>query len=452
VRCEGCGAEVLLGSANCGSCGRSLLGDAFSNPATTATDTPATPAPIEAVTSFDAPPPPPPGWTLADGAGRQALLPPPPSGPSYSSALRPPKDQKGCGCGVIALVGVVVVVAAIVGVVVALVDHVRGERLQGPDLALGEVVRFGIGANDTGVHDLALGEGAVTITVRSRDDDFDPKLRVTEADGTFLGENDDAIGLDSQLSLTLAEGADLVVEVTEFSGDAGDYEVEVSSGAAGPAIDPSDFDTGERVVVGELPVDESVEQHLGHEDVAVHHLSGFEGRVSISVTGIEGFDPVLRVVGADGVVIGENDDTDGRDSFLTFVLGRDDELDVEVREFSGSPGFYSIRLQRGDGTQPAVVLGDPLRLGQPTAGEVVEDQVARHDFAGDGAVVDVAVVGLQGFDPVVRVIAPNGDVLAENDDSDGLDAHVEVQLPAATVTIEVQGYSGRPGRYEVTVS
>ena len=100
-----------------------------------------------------------------------------------------------------------------------------------------------------------------------------------------------------------------------------------------------------------------------------------------------------------------------------------------------------------------MVLGDPLRLGLAVAGEVGQDQVARHDFVGDGAVVDVDVVGLQGFDPVVRVIAANGDVLAENDDFEGLDSHVEVQLPGgATATIEVLGFSGRPGRYEVTVS
>lgn len=437
---------MLLGSAHCGNCGRSLLGDEVgASSRVTVTDV--------GIPPFDAPPPPPVGWTLADGAARQALLPPPPTGATASSALAPPRDKRGCGCGVIALIGVGVLVAAIVGIVVVAIDTARGERLTGPDLELGETVRFEIGANDTGVHALELGEGAVTVTVRSRETGFDPELRITEADGTFLGENDDAVGLDSQLSLTLGEGADLVVEVTEFAGDAGEYEVEVSSGLAGPSIDPTDFDAGERIVVGELPVDEAVEQHLGTDDVAVHHLTGFEGRVAITVTGIEDFDPVLRVVDAEGVVIGENDDTDGRNSFLTFVLSPDDDLDVEVREFSGDPGFYSIRLQRGDGTQPAVALGDPLFLGQPVVGEVFEDQVVRHDFSGDGAVVDVTVVGLQGFDPMVRVVGPDGAVLAENDDDDGLNSHVEVQLPgAATVTIEVLGFAGRPGTYEVTVT
>lgn len=451
MRCEGCGAEVLLGSAHCGSCGRSLLGGSSG---VTVTDVGASSRLPPPPATFDAPPPPPSGWTLADGAARQALLPPPPAkGAHLGSALGAPKDKKGCGCGVVAVIGVGIVIAAIVAIVAVAVDTSRGERLTGPELALGATVDFEIGADDTGVHALELGESAVTITVRSDDAGFDPKLRVTEADGTFLGQNDDAIGLDSQLSLTLAEGADLVVEVTEFGGDAGRYEVEVSSGIAGPPIDPDDFEAGERVVVGELPVDEPVEQHLGADDVAVHHLSGFEGRVSITVAGIEDFDPVLRVVDADGVVVGENDDTDGRDSFLTFVLSPDDELDVEVREFSGDPGFYRIRLQRGDGSQPAVALGDPLFLGQPVVGEVFEDQVVRHDFSGDGAVVDVTVVGLQGFDPMVRVIGPDGEVLAENDDDDGLNSHVEVQLPGAVpVTIEVLGFADRGGRYEVTVT
>lgn len=445
MRCEGCGSEVLLGSAHCGNCGRSLLGDA-SGSSTTVTD-------VGSTASFDAPPPPPVGWTLADGASRQALLPPPPSrGAPLGSTFGAPKDKKGCGCGVVVVVGIAVVVAAIIAVVVVAVDSATGDRVEGPALALGETTRFSIGANDTGVHELDLGEGAVTITVSSDDAGFDPKLRVTNAGGGLLGENDDAVGLDAQLSFTLTEGADLVVEVTEFSGDPGSYEVEVSSGATGPTIDPNDSEPGERVQVGELPIDESVQQVLGSDDVAVHHLTGFEGRVAITVTGIDGFDPVLRVVDADGEVIGENDDTDGRDSFLTFVLSTTDELDVEVREFSGDPGEYSIRLQRGDGTAPPVALGPALQLNQPVTGEVLEDQVVHHDFGGDGQVVDVFVVGLDGFDPVVRVLGPDGAVLAENDDDDGLNSHVQVQLPgAATVIVEVLGFADRPGRYEVTV-
>ena len=82
------------------------------------------------------------------------------------------------------------------------------ERRSGPPLALGSEVRFAIGEDDIGVHPLDLGEGAVTVTVTSLDDDFDPGS-ASSASGTVIGENDDADGLDSRLSFTLASAAQL---------------------------------------------------------------------------------------------------------------------------------------------------------------------------------------------------------------------------------------------------
>lgn len=445
----------MLGSAHCGNCGRSLVAGRPPPPIDPASASPAAPP----SPSFDAPPPPPVGWTLADGPGRQALLPPPTHG-SLASALRPPKDKKGCGCGVLVFVGIAVVVAAIVGVVVVAIDTARGERVDAPALSLGDSVRFDLGANDTSVHPLALGEGAVTITVRSLDSDFDPVLEVKRPDGDLVGSNDDAIGRDSQLSFALPEAADFLVEVHEFTGDPGEYEVEVTSGASGPVLDPTDVVEGERIPAGELRPDQPLDGSIGTDDTAVHALAGFErrsseddDRVSISVVGVDGFDPVLRVVDQDGTEIGENDDADGRNSFLTFELRREDRFEVEVREFSGDAGSYTIRLQEGDGTQPAVVPGPPLRLGEAVEGDVGDNQVVRHRFAGDGVTVQVDVVGVNGFDPVVRVLGSDGELLGENDDTDGRDAHVEVPLAsAAVVTIEVFGFNGQPGRYRVTVS
>ena len=138
----------------------------------------------------------------------------------------------------------------------------------------------------------------------------------------------------------------------------------------------------------------------------MHPLVGFEGRVTITAAGIDDFDPVVRVVDEDGGVVAENDDFDGRNSLVTFVLSPADRFDVEVREFSGDPGFYSVLLQRGDGENGAPpVLGEALERGQPVEGEVGQEQAALHDFTGDGEEIVVTVDGLLGFDPVVRVVS-----------------------------------------------
>lgn len=413
-------------------------------------------------TAYDAPPPPPPGWTLADGPGRAALLPPPPrpkgAGNPTALTMPAPKNKGGCGCAVVAAIVGLGVVAAISGGIFAISEVTTappGERLVGPTLSLGSIERFELDDDDTGVHALDLGEGAVTITVTSRDDDFDPVLRLVDASGTEVGRNDDADGYNSRLSFTLgSSGSDLVAEVTEFSGDPGEYEIAVRSGATPPVLDPDDPVIGERVAAEELIVGDAVQRFLGSDDTAVHPLAGFEGRVTITVHGLDGFDPMLRVVDSSGAEVAQNDDFDGQASLVTFVLSTSDRYEVEVVEFSGDAGFYSILLQRGDGTTGSPpVLGEVLGRGEPVLGEVGREQAVLHDFTGDGGEIVVTVEGQLGFDPVVRVLDAGGDVLAENDDSDGLDSRVALVVgEERTVTIEVTGFGGEPGRYRVLVA
>lgn len=341
----------MLGSAHCGSCGRSLLaGSVLDAPATGPVgEAPGSP-PAPAEPAYSAPPPPPPGWTLADGPARQALLPPPPTRQPLGAQLSPPKDKKGCGCGVLVAAGIAIVVAAIVGIVVVAADTVRADRVDAPALEVDDTVTFELEANDTAVHPLALGEGAFTVTVRSLDGDFDPVLEVKQADGTLVGRNDDAIGRDSQLAFTLAEGGDLLVEVHEFTGDPGEYEVEVTVGVEdvdGPLIDPTDLVEGERVPLGQLFDAESREGFIGAEDTGVFTLPEITApaTVSITVEALEDFDPVLQVVDADGNVLGRNDDFQGLSSFLTLEVEAGQRLEAEVTEFGGGPGSFRIRLE-----------------------------------------------------------------------------------------------------------
>lgn len=105
---------------------------------------------------------------------------------------------------------------------------------------------------------------------------------------------------------------------------------------------------GERLPAGRLPFDEDVDGSLGAGDTAVYTLSDVEGTISISVVGVDAFDPVVQVVDGDGSFRGRNDDFAGCcDSFLTLEVSAADVLEVEVTEFSGDVGSYVIRLERG---------------------------------------------------------------------------------------------------------
>jgi hypothetical protein len=153
-------------------------------------------------------------------------------------------------------------------------------------------------------------------------------------------------------------------------------------------------------------------------------------------------------------VLGENDDADGLDSRLALILSSSEELEVEVREYSGDAGDYTVLVQRGDETVGiSPIAGGRLAVRTPVDGSVGRNQAAAYDFTGEGREVVITVAGLDGFDPVVRVLDGGGKELARNDDSDGSrDSRLPIVVAGgSTVTVEVTGFSGQPGAYRVLV-
>lgn len=232
--------------------------------------------------------------------------------------------------------------------------------------------------------------------------------------------------------------------------------VKAASGVASGIVDT--FDAGEDIDAEPLELGRPVDRHLGSDDTAIHPLRGIEGRVTITVDGHDDFDPLLRIVDADGDVLGENDDADGLDSRLALILTASEELQVQVREYSGDGGDYTVLVVRGDETVGITPIeGGRLAIRTPVAGNVGRDQAAAYDFTGEGREVVVTVQGLDGFDPVVRVLDGAGTELGRNDDSsDPDDGRYDSLLPivvpgATTVTVEVTGFNGAPGAYRLLV-
>lgn len=340
MECPGCAATVEPGDSHCSACGRQLPSPPPPRPVS------APPVPPLPPSSFDAPPPPPSDWLPgAPLFGRGS-----PSDPIVvvtQTRTRTRRNGVGCGCGMVA----VVVFFAILGV------------------AIMGVVWVGRSVNE-------------------------------------------AVG------------------------------------------DP--FGGGGEDIAGEpLTLDRPVDQHLGEDDNGVHVLSGIEGRVTITVAGGDGFDPVLRVEDAGGGLVGENDDADGLDSRLAVLLSTSDDLRVRVREFSGDAGDYTVTVLRGDDVVGVSPLdAGPIPLRTEVEGEVGRNQAAAYRFTGEGHEVTIDVFGIDDFDPVVRVLDGNGKELGKDDDSgeEGRDSRLSITIPgAAHVTIEVTGYGGDAGRYRIVV-
>jgi hypothetical protein len=99
------------------------------------------------------------------------------------------------------------------------------------------------------------------------------------------------------------------------------------------------------------------------------------------------------------------------------------------------------------------VDGPPLVIGLATEVQTLgTGDVAVHRFDGTVGTVTIRAVGLEGFDPFIRVESADGDVLDEDDDGAGAgtDALLTIDLtdePGAVVL--VRHFSGRPGSYTV---
>ncbi len=161
--------------------------------------------------------------------------------------------------------------------------------------------------------------------------DFDPTVRVVEVDGAQLGTDDDGgDDHDSLLEVVLVEGRRYEVEVEEFSGDAGEYVLRVSS-----------------TVVAGAPVTRpgQVDGTVAPGETARHQLAGPGGELTVRVLGQDGFDPMLTIRDASGAVLGENDDADGRDSRLTLAVPLDTAITIEVSGFSGAGGAYTVVVE-----------------------------------------------------------------------------------------------------------
>lgn len=356
--------------------------------------------------------------------------------------------RRGCfGCLAPLLVVAVVGVAAafIVG---SVADEVReslheGERLVGPAVVLDVPIRFELRRDDTGVHHMSLGRsGPVTVTVEAVGD-FDPKVRVVEIGGPELGADDDSGGgHDSLLAVELAEGRDYEVEVTEFSGDGGEYVLLVRGGEIAPVETAARVD-GPAAVLGQ-----SLAFGIGDDQIGVHpFVATASGPVAFRVAAVDDFDPIVTVTEPGGAELGSDDDSGGdRDALLIVEVVEGRTYEVRVAEFSDDAGSYELLLTS------LYVDGSPIGRDSEVAGAVDDDETARHRFTGPGGEVTVRVVGEDGFDPVLTIRGGDGEVLGSNDDADGLDSRLTLTLPLdAEVTIEVEGFSGNAGSYTLVV-
>ncbi len=113
---------------------------------------------------------------------------------------------------------------------------------------------------------------------------------------------------------------------------------------------------------------------------------------------------------------------------------------------SSSEGRAEVR-EEGSGPEGALIAGDSV------GGDVNFGEVASYRVVGDGGNLRFNVTGAPGFDATLTAVDDEGDQLAYNDDTNGLDPQVVVELgEGEEMTIEVRELGGNAGGFTLEVT
>lgn len=217
-------------------------------------------------------------------------------------------------------------------------------------LAQGAVTAM-LDGTQTGYYRFTLAQ-AMSLTLRSASPDLDPILRLYDAEGALLAENDDADGLDSRLDFAspLAAG-DYCIAVAAISAQPGELTVSAERLDVGAFLRNA-YRKGELnpPADGSYPI-QAVDLTRTRQTVVLHDGAaqwlGFDlDQPTVVIVnaygGLVGADPRLVLFTASGALAGENDDADGgTDARLGPVLlepGRYHLGVVDVGRNDGSSG------------------------------------------------------------------------------------------------------------------
>ena len=228
--------------------------------------------------------------------------------------------------------------------------------------------------------------GTVTLSLCDGGTDYDSYLRVFDAcGGTEIAANDDACGLQSELSFTSDGASTYFIMVEGFGSNSGNYSMVVScaleSGAddcasAGPISCGDTFvgDTSTATDTGGNPAPDVWYTFTG---------GGFPETVTLSLCdGGTGYDSLLRVFDAcGGTEIATNDDSCGLQSELSFDSDGTSTYNIMVEGFGSGSGAFSLAVSCvtiGGGCGEAN-LGDPFENGWFSGGPNFPLQVIATD-------------------------------------------------------------------------
>ena len=303
----------------------------------------------------------------------------------------------------------------------------------------------------------------------------DPYLNLVGPNGSVVISNDDGgSGRNSLITdAVLTSSGTYTIEATAFAGQTGTYTLSMVATAPPP--------TGSCSTSG-ISIGGTVSGTLGDSDCAAPNrpqsradlftFTGAAGQeVTIAMDGGTLTDPYLFLVGPDNSVVAENDDGGtNRNALIDDVtLPSSGTYTIQATAFSGQTGSYQVSLT---GTSPSTPTPTGCTLTLIGSGETLSGTLDDGDCrapnrdgspaelfqfqSGGGKVVTISMEGGTLSDPYLVLVAPDGSVVSEDDDSgDGFNALLSgVTLPGQTgfYTIEATSWAGENGTYTVSLT
>jgi plastocyanin len=289
----------------------------------------------------------------------------------------------------------------------------------------------------------------------------DTYLQLLDPEGNVIAENDDSgYSLNSSLDTDLPSDGEYTIVATSF-GEQDTFEYELSLNVSAGGEGGADLRSIQAGQTRDSELDESDPQagflRGYYEPVTFDGESGQS--VTIDMSSGQG-DTYLMLYGPDGNRIAQNDDYDGLNSRIEATLEEDGEYTIIATSFDDEATFdYELSLSTGEPAE-AVDLRS-ISYGETANGSIdsadPESQSYRGNYepvtfegsSGDNVTIDMT----SDDDTYLILLGPDGTIVAENDDYEGLDSRIETSLPSdGTYTIVATSYSSEATfDYELTL-
>ncbi|WP_246983569.1 hypothetical protein [Halorientalis marina] len=305
-------------------------------------------------------------------------------------------------------------------------------------------------------------EGGTVAEITMESSDLDTYLILEAPDGSIVEENDDgARGFNSRLQAELEQTGTYTIWAGTFEGDeVGAYTLSVSE------IDVSNRPDLESIAFGETRegfVDAGDGSDPADGDLAEGVRLDAESGITAQITMQAEFDTYLILEGPDGSVVAEDDDGGtGLNSRIRTRLPQTGTYTIWAGSFSGTDtGRYTLSVEESDPSEQPDL--ESIDFGETREG-YIDTADGTDPVDGDLAepVALEAESGMQAnitmeadFDTYLILEAPDGTIVAENDDgASGLDSRILAELEqTGTYTIWAGSFSGTDtGSYILSVA